>query len=790
MSQINPNLHYNIRKYQPNFKAENFAMPYNQMPTQEISDIQLPEIYQIPEGQYEEKNFKETVKKFDMFDAVSPWLEYPVLTAGTAATTLWGIDQFTKAWSGEYKSSLLGKATKLGDNITNAKVFKVKPVKKVLDGVGKVWTKITGKIGENSMVKAMRETPCLPEWSFGKIETISQNRRIIQDDFIKIVDNLALDSDGAIALKNIGLNKEEQNYLLKMFKVDRLAKLPEEKAVNAILMKRLGKSEAEITRFADMGKGGLSSIKEELRKVLGLTTDDIKNIRVDEADKYVSKVFDAAKKGKGKIWVGDGEMPILGKFQPLKRKIGFDSVYNRMHSIADGAKTKLGRGFSQAIQKVYRGFTFGGGKGGMLIFIVPNLVRAAVNTAKAEPEEKVSTAIQGGIGAISWVITMPLATKALYSLGGIKYAGMGKDKVNQYRELIKNFNATAVNLDKATYNTRKKALKEQLKNLRKVDGQNLITKMSRKIASIFTSDLGMIQPHKDSFFGKLGKFGKNAGNIPVRFIAFMTISALLDGIIHKTISGIFGRAHSEEDVRAHKEEKARQKKFTREDLENRLLEAQQKKVLGIDQPEQQQFEIPEYAHREDASSNDEIIENTVVPSQIPGQENKIKLPENTNINEPAELNSSKTTAPVQTQEMQNQQVNEPALNTEAMTYNPQTQQLETQQPIAFPNNSQIEQPAEEILAKDDYTYIPSSKPAAEVLQEKGSNLDKYTYIPSQDNVLNKTTATNTIEKYIPSQMGAKFTKTFDNSGLQDALNRANKAEKQAIEILNGKFPGI
>ena len=174
-----------------------------------------------------------------------------------------------------------------------------------------------------------------------------------------------------------------------------------------------------------------------------------------------------------------------------------------MHSIADGAKTKLGKGFSQAIQKVYRGFTFGGGKGGMLIFIVPNLVRAAVNTAKAEPEEKVSTAIQGGIGAISWVITMPLATKLLYSLGGIKYAGMGKDKVAKYRELIKNFNETAVNLDKATYNTRKEALQEQLKNLRKVKGQNLITKMSRKIASIFTSDLGMIQPHKDSFFGTI-----------------------------------------------------------------------------------------------------------------------------------------------------------------------------------------------------------------------------------------------------------------------------------------------
>lgn len=778
MSQINPNMHYNIQKYRPNFKAEELAMPANynyptEAPAQDLTNVQLPEMYQIPEGMYEEKSFKDTVKKIDMFDAVSPWLEYPLLTAGTAAGTLWGIDQFTKAWSGEYETSLLGKANKLGDNITNAKIFKKEPVKKVLDGVGKVWSKITGKIGENSMVKAMRETPCIPEWSFGKIETISQNRRIIQDDFIKIVDHLALDSDGAIALKKLGVNRAEQDYLLKLFKVDKLAKLPEDKAVNAILMKRLGKSEAEITRFAEMGKNGLSSVKEELRKVIGLTTDDIKNIRIDEADKLVSKVFDAAKKGKGKIWVGDGEIPILGKFQPLKRKIGFDSVYNRMHSIADGAKTKLGKFFSQAIQKVYRGFTFGGGKGGMLIFIVPNLVRAAVNTAKAEPEEKVSTAIQGGIGAISWVITMPIATKALYSLGGIKYAGMGKDKVAKYRELINNFNAKAVNLDKAAYKTQKKVLQEQLKKLRKVDGQNLITKMGRKIASIFTSDLGMIQPHSKSLFGKIGKFFKNAGNVPVRFIAFMAISAVLDGIIHKTLNGIFGRAHDEANVKAHQEEKARQKKFTREDLENRCLQVQQKKVLGIDQPEEKQFEIPEYAQKQDLVPTEEVAEATVLPQQMPGQENKFKLPEETQVNNP------ELVAPVQDLEMPAQQTEVPVKKTET----PQ-QVLPQTQMNPLPAEEQ-----EEVLAKDDYTYIPNSKPAMEVLKEKGSKLDNYTYIPSQENVLKKPTV-DVASRYIPSQAGAKITKTFDNSGLQGALQRADRAEKQAIEILNGKFHGI
>jgi hypothetical protein len=156
---------------------------------------------------------------------------------------------------------------------------------------------------------------------------------------------------------------------------------------------------------------------------------------------------------------------------------------------------------------------------------------------------------------------------------------------------------------------------------------------------------------------------------------------------------------------------------------------------------------------------------------MPGQENKIKLPEETTVNQAAEVSNPNATEPIQPQEPA-QQVQPNVL------------------PQAQTNNFQTEQPIEEVLTKDDYTYIPSSNPAVDVLKQKDSSLDNYTYIPSQENVLKKATDPAKADKYIPSQVGTKFTKTYDNSGLQKALDKADRAEKQAIEILNGKFPGI
>ena len=70
---------------------------------------------------------------------------------------------------------------------------------------------------------------------------------------------------------------------------------------------------------------------------------------------------------------------------------------------------------------------------------------------------------------------------------------------------------------------------------------------------------------------------------------------------------------------------------------------------------------------------------------------------------------------------------------------------------------------------------------------KTEKRDNYTYIPSSENVLKDETKETDTAKYIPSQLGAKFNKTFDNSGLEAALKRADRAEQRALQTLAGNF---
>ena len=86
--------------------------------------------------------------------------------------------------------------------------------------------------------------------------------------------------------------------------------------------------------------------------------------------------------------------------------------------------------------------------------------------------------------------------------------------------------------------------------------------------------------------------------------------------------------------------------------------------------------------------------------------------------------------------------------------------------------------------KDVHTYLPDNLTMVQPKEKR----DNYTYIPSQNSVLNNVQDTSEkVKKYIPSQNVGNLAKSFDNSGLSQALKRADKAEQMAINILSGKF---
>ena len=708
MTQINPNINpYNI--YQG--KTE----PQNQ-------PVRIPNFYYVPDN-YEHKSFKETVKEADMMGFITPFIEHPLLVVPTWLALNFGADAYSKACGGKYETSLAGKAARFGDRIEGSKFIQSKPAQSVIKGLGSIKSAGAKVVQNSALLRAMRDTPTMPEWSLVKSQMFNQKQEVVQE-FVRIADNLKLGEAGSPKLTNVGLTKAEKEMLKKTFKVSRISEIPETKVINQVLLSRLGRSQAQIDKIQALGEKSIEATKKEILKEMGMTPEKLKLIKDDIFGKYVPDVEEAVGKVGKKVKMGAGHFKWLGPLtKPFERTIGCDEIYNKLHSmssgtktsagktISGGAKTATGRFMSKAMQMIHRGLTFGGGKAGLLIFIAPLLIEVAMNTRKADKDQKVGTFMGSLIESMSWVVTFPLALRMMHSLGGVKYAGMNKEQVEAFREALKQFNEKAKGSEfksKADYKKAKKALKDMLK----VKDQNIFTKGIRKLGQFLTMDLETFKPYRSSNIAanvgrKLPNIFRNIGGVPMRFALWTAISTgVLDALIHKGSTAIFGKSYDAMKQEEHDDEKKAQKKFLREDLNKRLYEAQRIKQYGA-------------------------------APQI---------------------------QPVQTQNR-------------AVVSRGKDQNSETI-PVIRPEEK-----------ADNYTYIPSSENIIPY-PVKNNSVDNYTYIPSSQNTINQTPDGRAKKRYIPSQAAANIQKNFDNSGLQAVLDRAQKAEDNALKVLAGNFEGM
>lgn len=705
MTQINPNINqYNNMQYR------------QQQANSQQQPVKIPSYYYVPENSLMHKSFKETIKDADMMGMITPYIEHPILTLATWLGIGAGIDAYAKACGGKYEDSLVKKAVNLGDSIENSKLIQNKPVQTVLGGISSLKKK-GGKIVQNSAIlRAMRDTPSMPEWSMVKSQMFNQKQEVVQD-FIKIADTLKLTEYGEkseVYLKDIGLSSKEKQMLKKTFGVSKVSEITEEKAVNQVLLHRLGRTPEQIKKIQDLGASAQTAVKKEILKEMGLDAKAINAIKEDMFGEHIKTVEEAAKKVNGKVKIGAGHYKWLGILtKPFERTVGCDEVYNKLHSLSkDGAKTATGRFMSKAMQMFHRGITFGGGKLGALLFIAPALVEVGCNVKKADNDQKIGTAVGGVIESTSWVLTFPLALKMMHSLCGAQYAGMTKKQVEEFRNALKAFNEKALAggfANKAEY----KIAKQGVKNKLKVPNQNIFTKGIRKLAQFVTMDLETFKGYKGSNvvanIGRSSKgFLRNVGGVPMRLVIWGLISmGVLDAGIKKASSTIFGKSYDsmkhEEDETAKKE----QKQFLADDLNRRLYEAQRIKQYGK-QPQAQQI-------------------------------------------------------------------------------NPQGQMMATRGKEA--NSNAIPQVYQEDEKVDNYTYIPSSKNVIPHKTKK-DGVDNYTYIPSSECKIPSDKTNENQRRYIPSQAAANIQKTFDNSGLQSALDRAQKAEDKALRVLAGNFDNM
>lgn len=697
--------------------------------TQQQEEVQLPDLYYVPDDRFEPKSFKETVKEADVMGMIYPWIAHPFLMIGTCAGLAYGVDKFSKACGGDYEKSLLGKAAKLGDNIQNSSFAQSNAIKNFFN-IGTTGRKKFNELTKNSdVINAVRNTPSMPEWEFVKDELLTQEQRIVRE-FTHITDTLELcgeKNSGSIlggfgasdllktklSLRRLGLTKEEKALVKNI--------TSQEEAVNTVLLKRLGRSEAEIQRILGLGEGATQAVKDEILKEMGLTAEKLELIKKDTTGQYIKEVKAAAEKVKGKVWIGAGNYSWMGPVQPFERQIGCDEIYNRLHSMSEGATTRTGRLMSKFLQRCHRGFTFGGGKLGVLMFVAPHLVETMMDAKKADPDAKIGTVANGVISAMSWVFTFPLGLKIMHSLTGAQYAGMTKEQVQEYRNLLNDFNKNVKSdffKSKSEYDVARKELEGKLKALKTpTKPQNLLTKMCRKLGSFLTMDLEQIKSYRNGSVGgntmrKIPSFFKNLGGVPMRLILWGGITmGILDTAITKGTKAIFGNFYDRMKEEEHETNKKKQKQFLKSDLQERMVEAQRKK-----------------------------LEPTSAPAPIEEQEQTPVQEE-----APEAIEEEKTATPV------------------------------------------VEEPVQTPAPKQQ--YIPNPNPNPELLkpqQKETKKRDNYTYIPSQDSVLQNPVTTQQ-NKYIPSQQAANIVKNFDNSGLAGALRRADRAEARALQVLSGKF---
>ena len=665
-----------------------------------------------------------------------PLIDHPIASILTWFGCGFLLDKYTAACGGKYEDSLLKKVTNFGDRIENSKFVQSKPVQTVLGWFTKSGKKGGKIIEKNSVLNAMWKTPTMPELELVKSEMIPQRQRIAHD-FNQIVNELKLTKDGFATLNKLGLDSKEKEILKSVFKVAKISEIPEEQASSFIQLKRLGeKTDSEILNIVTKsgGDGGVSETKKAVLKALGLNEEAIKKIQEDTIGEHIGKVQEACKKVGGKVKISLGDFRLFGKdlgflTTPTKRILACDSVYNRSFSLTkDGAKTATGRFMSRFMQMVHRGLTFGGGKLGVLLFIAPAFVETAINVHKAEPKEKVGTGVNNLVNHISWVFTFPFALQIMHHICGAQYAGMKQKDVQALRKLQTDFNKK--NSRKGTpdeakgfkdyddYNKERKLVNEKMKKLKVVKGQKWYTKSVRWLANLLTPDLGKLDAYNPGNmvtkkFSQLRNLPRNLWGVPVRLGIFIALTmGVLDTILNKSIKFVFGGSYDSMKEEEIKDAKKEQKKFLKEDLNNRLYDAQKQKIIAT---------AKEQSAKKQNNTNRQAISHHGAP-----QHRNMAAPQN--------------------------------------YYKEKT---------------------------DNYTYIPSQENVIKSPLGKNS-LDTYTYIPSQNSTIKTDKYGNELHTrtYIPSQAAANITKTWDNSRLEAALNRAQRAENRAMKILSGNFEGM
>lgn len=465
---------------------------------------------------------------------------------------------FNKGCTGDnYDKTIVGRLGNFGDKMAK-KGSSNKTIKSVKAAFNTMNTNIKNYINKKPMLSAMFNTPTKPENSSVKGFMETQQAADLSEASRTISGYL---DEMPKSFKEAGATKAEMQALKAKYGTNIFGGIKHKKrALQELQFNRIGHSGLIDTLSPDKIA---ETLKELKIKHLGLDPKTYKKV-LEHPDKNAKIITEACKRG------GKNAKAFFGRFSWIpgmslitKRSTNLSMSYNKLLAETKHV-TKLGRGLARGSKLFMRGLTLGGGKLGTLM-VAYGLGTALYNAVKAPKEQKVGTAVAGGVEAVSWIASMPIAIKMIHSVSGLQYTGLSKMQVGRYRVALKNFNKTAKAGGFATQAAYDTAL-AAVNNLKKVSGtQSKLTKLMVKLGKGLGVALENPVPFKEATKALKGGakmsaisrnlkralplLGKNAIGYPLRFALYIAVfSPIVDKLISSVTSAIFGKPYEPEET--------------------------------------------------------------------------------------------------------------------------------------------------------------------------------------------------------------------------------------------------
>lgn len=453
-------------------------------------------------------------------------------------------------FSGEYEKSFLGKLSKFGD------------------GVSKVISKIIPDNIEYAIPKKMQQA-----------KTWLCDHSAIARSFTT---PLKLENSSALSEANgiFGRVMYDNSTLFeKGFKGD---------------VKALFKGDGTSSFWNLLKSKGIESADND--GALKIVTDAFKDfaqkpVKSKEVQQYADDIIEALSKSNEKAVISKwgkfpiGKIPIIGKFFTLE--VPMSEVANKLKvTSGKGGATAIGCALPSAFAKIYEGITsnFVGGK--MAPALQAYFLASAAMRAKDAPEgQRLATFMDEEAGGVATLFTLPLATKILTSAGGLKYLGMGKNAIEQdknvqmFRDMVKALNnkVDAGTITRTEYLDEAKKIKDVLKGdtkfwqkpfkaLGRILGSNYKNETIKPfLTDSVPEDFSGIQKLGISFSNKIQdlvykfKTGGMAGFTPGGVLRFALVMFVLSPILSKpiraVINKIFGKPYDPQKEKQELEKK-------------------------------------------------------------------------------------------------------------------------------------------------------------------------------------------------------------------------------------------